>query len=205
MLYKFKKDNKKIGYHFRGMINNSLLLYVLGLSKVDPIKYNLPYELITDKTIKIDLIGIDIDSLVNFISINYYNEVKIVAGSYEKCEIEEVNRIEENHYLLIPLLYEEMKNITFKLNSNNIFETVEDYRDFKNDYMVIKIDEKTPLFNYKEISLENVLNNNFEKEIAKILKPKTIDDYIKVKSIGHGTNVWKYNQDILVKEGKNNS
>lgn len=204
MLYKFKEKNKDVSYHFRGMMNNSLFLYILGLSKVDPIKYNLPYELITDKTINVDLIGIDAASLVDFISVNYYNEIRIVAGSYKKCDDEEINKIEENHYLLIPAIYEEKKNITFKLNINNIFETIEDYRDFKNDYMSIRIGEKYFLFDYNEIKLENSLDNDFEIKIAEMLKPKIIDDYIKIKSIGHSTNVWRHNQEILVKDGKIN-
>ena len=29
ILHKFKKENKNIYYHFRGMINNSLLIYFL--------------------------------------------------------------------------------------------------------------------------------------------------------------------------------
>jgi len=76
ILYKFKKENKNVFYHFRGMINNSLLLYILGLSKVNPLEYNLPYELITDKTINVDLIGIAVVNLIDFISKNYYDELK---------------------------------------------------------------------------------------------------------------------------------
>ena len=204
ILYKFKKKYKEVSYHFRGMLNNSLILYILGLSKVDPVKYNLPYELITDKTINVDLINIDVVSLVDFISINYYNELRIVAGSYKKYEDEERNKVEENHYLLIPTLYEEKKDITFRLNINNIFETIEDYRNFTKDYMSIKISEKNSLVDYEKVDLKNVLKNDFEFQIVEILKPKTIQDYIKIKSIGHGTNVWRNNQEILVKEGKIN-
>jgi len=204
ILYKFKKENKNVFYHFRGMINNSLLLYILGLSKVNPLEYNLPYELITDKTINVDLIGIAVVNLIDFISKNYYDELKIVAGSYEKCDIEERNQLEENHYLLIPALYEEKKDITFRLNFNNIFETVEDYRNFTNDYILVRFGEKYYLEDYDKVAIENVLNIDFEIGIAELLKPKTINDYIKVKSIGHGASVWKHNQEYLVKEGKIN-
>lgn len=204
ILHKFKKENKNIYYHFRGMINNSLLLYVLGLSKVNPLEYNLPYELITDRTINVDLVGIDVVSLVDFISKNYYDKLRIVAGSYEKCEIEERNQLEENHYLFIPTLYEEKKDITFRLNINNIFETVENYGNFTNDYISVRFGEKYYLFDYDKVDIENVLNIDFEKDIASILKPKTISDYIKVKSVGHGTSVWRNNQEYLVKEEKIN-
>ena len=43
-LHKYKKTNENISFHFRGMANNMLLLHVLGISKVDPIKYNLVFN-----------------------------------------------------------------------------------------------------------------------------------------------------------------
>ena len=61
-LHKYKKSNEQVSFHFRGMANNLLLLYVFGMSNVDPIKYNLPCELFTDKTLCIDFInGCSID------------------------------------------------------------------------------------------------------------------------------------------------
>ena len=74
--------------------------------------------------------------------------------------------------------------------------------NYKNEFLTIRIGEKEPIRNYKNVGLKNVLTCDFEKEIAKILKPKTINDYVKVKSIGHGVDVWNYNQDVLVKNGK---
>ena len=46
------------------------------------------------------------------------------------------------------------------------------------------------------------MHTEFEEEISKQLKPKTIDDYVKVISLAHGTRVWKENQDDLFKYGK---
>lgn len=43
------------------------------------------------------------------------------------------------------------------------------------------------------------MHTEFEEEVAKQLKPKTIDDYVKVISLAHGTTVWKENQDELFK------
>lgn len=36
-LHKYKKTEKSVSFHFRGMANNLLLLHVLGINKVDPI------------------------------------------------------------------------------------------------------------------------------------------------------------------------
>lgn len=205
ILYKFKKQDGT-SYHFRGMINNLLLMYVLGISDVDPVKYNLPYELLCDFDISVDLINDYFLSLVWFIEKEYNTDLKIIYGTYEVEDMEELNLLECNHFLLIPNNIEDevLYDLTLKLNDDFLFETVEDYRNYKNEFLTIRIDEKDPIRNYKNISLENVFTCDFEKEIAKILKPKTINDYIKVKSIGHGTNVWNNNQDILVKEEKIN-
>ena len=56
-LHKYKETEKSVSFHFRGMANNLLLLHVIGISKVDPVKYNLPYELFADKILCIDFIN----------------------------------------------------------------------------------------------------------------------------------------------------
>ena len=209
ILYKYKKHKSRlpISYHFRGTINNLLLLYVLGITDVDPIKYNLPYELFNDNTICVDLIrAVPLDFL-RYVGSNYSNKVKFVYGNHEKEDIEEINALEDNHYLLIPFFRDNkdnlvLKDISLRLNENFILETVNDYRKYKDEFLTIRIDEKQPISDYREKGLVNVLTNEFEKEIARILQPKTITDYIKVKSIGHGTDVWNDNQDVLVAEGK---
>ena len=68
-LYRYKMNNKDVEYHFGGTINNLFLLYVLGISKVNPIEYNLPYELFTDRTLNIDFIN---DTYLSFL--DYFEE-----------------------------------------------------------------------------------------------------------------------------------
>lgn len=211
IFYKYKEyhSHLPISYHFRGTINNLLLLYVLDITDVDPIKYNLPYELFNDSTICVDLIhAIPLDFL-SYVGQNYYDEVRFVYGTHEREDIEEVNAFEDNHYLLIPFMgYKDskdctvLKDVSLRLNEDLILETVDDYRKYRDEFLTIRIDEKQPISDYEEKGLGNVLTNDFEKEIADILQPKTIKDYVKVKSIGHGTDVWNYNQDVLVAEGK---
>ena len=184
-------------------------MYVLDITDVDPIKYNLPYELFNDSTICVDLIhAIPLDFL-SYVGQNYYDEVRFVYGTHEREDIEEVNAFEDNHYLLIPFMgYKDskdctvLKDVSLRLNEDLILETVDDYRKYRDEFLTIRIDEKQPISDYEEKGLGNVLTNDFEKEIADILQPKTIKDYVKVKSIGHGTDVWNYNQDVLVAEGK---
>ena len=197
-LYRYKMNNKDVEYHFGGTINNLFLLYVLGISKVNPIEYNLPYELFTDRTLNIDFIN---DTYLSFL--DYFEEgasFRIIKGSFEREDIEEINELEDNHYLIIPTYYQP-KDLTFRLNEFCHFEIVEDYRLLKDKYLTIRLDDKKFIFE-KDVDMKNALHTDFEKEVSKLLKPKTVDDYVKVISLAHGTRVWKENQDELFKNGK---
>ena len=198
-LHKYKKSKESVSFHFRGMANNLLLLYVLGISKVDPIKYNLPYELYTDKTLCIDFInGCSID-FVDAVE-KYANDFRIVKGSFEPGDVDEINVLEDNHYLLIPK-YVQPTYMTFRLNEFSQFETVEDYHLFTDEYLTIRLDDKI-LIQEDKVDVKYAMHTEFEEEVAKLLKPKTIDDYVKVISLAHGTRVWKENQDKLFKDSK---
>lgn len=198
-LYKYKKANESVSFHFRGMANNLLLLYVFGISKVDPIKYNLPYELFTDKTLCIDFInGCSID-FVDAVE-KYAKDFRIIKGSFEPGDVDEINKLTDNHYLIIPK-YVQPTNMTFRLNEFSQFETVEDYHLFTDEYLTIRLDDKI-LIQEDKVDIKYAMHTEFEEEVAKLLKPKTIDDYVKVISLAHGTKVWKENQDELFKDGK---
>jgi len=198
-LHKYHLENPEIKYYFKGMINNLLFLYVLHLSEVDPLKYNLPYELFTDKEIDVWLINGSSVDLARYLEKCSY-DFKLVSGSFEREDIEEINELEDNHYLIIPKYYQP-KDLTFRLNEFCHFETVEDYRLFKDKYLTIRLDDKKFIFE-KDVDIKNALHTDFENEVSKLLKPKTVDDYVKVISLAHGTRVWKENQDELFKNGK---
>ena len=198
-LHKYKKNEENVSFHFRGMANNLLLLYVLGMSKVDPIKYNLPYELFTDKTLCIDFInGYSIDFA--YAVEKYAKDFRIVKGSFEATDVDKINSLEDNNYLLIPT-YVQPINMTFRLNEFSQFETVEDYHLFTDEYLTIRLDDKI-LIQEKKVDVKYAMHSEFEEEVSKQLKPKTVEDYIKVISLAHGTRVWKENQEELFKDGK---
>lgn len=198
-LHKYKKANESVSFHFRGMANNLLLLYVFGISNVDPVKYNLPYELFTDKTLCIDFInGCSID-FVDAVE-KYAKNFRIIKGSFEPGDVDEINKLTDNHYLIIPK-YVQPTNMTFRLNEFSQFETVEDYHLFTDEYLTIRLDDKI-LIQEDKVDVKYAMQTEFEEEVAKLLKPKTIDDYVKVISLAHGTRVWKENQDELFKDGK---
>lgn len=200
-LYKFKKEHKDIKYYFRGMINNLLILYILDISVVNPLEYNLPYELFTDKTITVDVTNNSDLQLVSYLD-KQNDKFKVVCGFFIKDEREDINYLLDKHYLLLPCGFID-EYMLLRFNDLNLLQTINDYREYKNTYMTIRIDNK-PYNKNKKISLDNIFYNQIEREVSKILKPKNINDYIKTKSIVHGVDVWNNNQDILFKNKKIN-
>ena len=84
--------------------------------------------------------------------------------------------------------------MTFRLNEFSQFETVEDYHLFTDEYLTIRLDDKI-LIQEDKVDVKYAMHTEFEKEVAKLLTPKTIDDYVKVISLAHSTRVWKDNQE----------
>ena len=198
-LHRYKMNNKEVEYHFRGTINNLFLLYVLGISKVNSVEYKLPYELFTDRTLSIDFIKDTYLCFVDYLE-ESENLFRIIKGSFEREDIEEINELEDNHYIIIPKNYQP-KDLTFRLNEFCHFETVEDYRLLKDKYLTIRLDDKKFIFE-KDVDIKNALQSEFEEKLSKQLKPKTIEDYAKIISLAHSTHVWNYNQEDLFNIGK---
>lgn len=189
-LYKFKLENKNIKFLFKGFINNLYVLYIFGLLDFNPIEYNLPYELFDSNNIEVDLIGVCSYELVWFLD-DFNHEFKVIKGAFQEEKIESINEMCNNHYLLLPAYCS--NDMTFRLNEFGVFESLEDYRNFKNKYIIVKIGEKNNL---------DLISNNYEQEICNIIKPQDINDYVKIKSFSHGVRVWKNNQDKLFKQNK---
>ena len=203
LLYKYHIEYKYI-YYFRGVYNNLLVLYELGISQVDPIKYNLPYELFADNTLEFDLIEPYGLLLPEQISKDSDLDFTIVKGGYKEDDID-LKLVCDNHYLILPHLSYgsniRIQDLVFILNSDNMFETVQDYRDYTDKYLTIIICNKE-LIEKEKVTYKNILSNDFELEIEQKLKPTTMEEYIKIKTLSHGTDVWNYNQEELFNKGK---
>ncbi len=195
-LYKFKKEKKDVSYYFKGMINNLFVLYVLGLNVVNPIKYNLSYELYFDETLDVYLNNFDTYDFINYL-IKNNNGFHIVKGKTNPG----IN--EDNNYLLIPYGCKD-DEILFKFNHESIMEIVEDYNKYKFTYLTIKLSNKYFLSGYDKVDLINCINTQDEIKIFDTIKPKSLEDYIKVKNIAHSVKCWKNNQDILFNSNKLN-
>ena len=67
-LFLYREIFSKVNYRFNGFENNLLVLYVLGMSKVNPLEYNLPYEVFEeshDLTLYVEFINEIPDNFVN--------------------------------------------------------------------------------------------------------------------------------------------
>lgn len=78
-------------------------------------------------------------------------------------------------------------------------EVIETKSEKKMSYITLAIPRS-----FKNADGEYAMNIKLEEEISIHLKPKTVDDFVKVISLAHGTRVWKDNQDELFKDGKIN-
>lgn len=194
-LYKFKnKYNKE--YYFEGTIDNLLLLYILDITTINPVDYDLPYELFSDTNIKVSLVDEQPLLLCWYLENKLQGRIKVICGRYRKSS--EINCL-TNYYLLVPYDYFEAKQDTeFALKEFYMFETVENYKNYDDKFLMLRISQKESIYS------GNILTSEFENKIANILKPKTIKDYINIKCLAHGTNIWNNNQEKLVKQGKIN-
>lgn len=150
-LYKYRLENPKVKYHFKGTLNNLLLLHLLHLNEVNPLEYNLPYELFTDKKIEVYLTNGSSIDLVKYPKKCSY-DFELISGNFEKDDIKEINEIEKNNYLIIPSYHP--KNMPLKINKFGILETIKDYRNYKDKFLIIKIETKNYITDYQVVGIK---------------------------------------------------
>ena len=188
-LYKYKEDDESVSFYFKGMINNLFVLYVLGLSNVDPIKYNLSCDLYLDEYLSFSILNEPLSYFIRYLNKNDYAKFIHLKNKYNQ---------EDNKYLIIPEYYE-LENMQLIFNSDGLLETDIEYSPY---YLMVQIEEKDYLIEDNKGELVNILSTPDDLKIANVLKPKTLDDYIKVKSIAYSVKLWKDNQDELYKQNK---
>ena len=189
-LYRYKKEYNDVSFYFEGMINNLLVLYVFGLSNVDPIKYNLDSELYLDDYLSFKILNDPISCFIR--SLNKNDSFKFIHLKNK------YNPEDDSKYLIIPEYYE-LENMELIFNSDGLLETDSEYRPY---YLMVQIKEKDYLVDSNKAELVNSLSTLDDLKIANVLKPKTLEEYIKVKSLAHSVKLWKDNQDELYKQGK---
>ena len=102
-LYIYNKEIKKTNILFRCEMNNLYLLFCLGLTNINPIKYDLPYELY-ENHLYFDFIGSNVYDFILWF--NYTNDKYLI-----------VNFSSNNYYLILKEDYLKEKTI---INKNGI-------------------------------------------------------------------------------------
>lgn len=170
---KAKSDGEIV--KIRGCGSCSFIAYLLGISCINPIEYNLDFEIFA---------GSDFNKMPNFaldFSFNYKNKLLKYIDGYDYKK----DKTEMAFYDKLEVL-KRLEKIT-GVNHNEI--------DIKDTKLIEEIKKNAEgLFEF---------HNEYIRKIIDKANPQTIDDLVKVSVISHGTGVWEDNYEKLLDEGHN--
>ncbi len=182
----FKNQYNEVNFKYNGSINNFQLLYELGLNIINPLEYNLNYELYNDKILDIGFINCSYKDFIEYIE-TYNKEFNILRFSSKDHDVKDKKYI-NSHFIVLPK--DSMNNLTLVKGKDNRYEVLEDYHMLEDDYIILTLHDIKPLNDSNIISIDNVIITKEQKEFRNILKPVTFEDYIKVLNISYGNRVW---------------
>lgn len=178
-------QNNKI-LSLRGSASSSLINYLLKISSVDPIKYDLPVEM---------YLGYELNNIPTFdfcCSIGYSDIIitfiKQYLGTENVCIIKEKEKYKINNL-------EEIEVTIYEDEAITILEELEQTTNISHSN--INVDDTTLV---EDINKNGI---DFEKEYTKNLykfKPQNVDELVKVFSITHGTDIIKENTEYKIKD-----
>lgn len=178
------KYSNEMGYKVssRGCVGNSLVACLLGITDIDPIYYNLPFEVFAGK---------DYDKKPD-INLNFSSKIqtKILQYSQRKFGLYKLNILGHND----PTMLHELEKET-NTDSNKI-----DLGDKKTLELFLHANDSA-----YPISMNGIpeFASDFVKNMIQIAKPKNFNDLVCISALSHGTDVWLHNALLLVEqEGK---
>ncbi len=179
-----KEDNKILS--LRGSASSSLINYLLKISSVDPIKYDLPVEM---------YLGYELNNIPTFdfcCSAGYseaiINFLKQYLGEENVCIINTETQYKINNL-------EEIEVTIYEDEAITILEELEQTTNISHSN--INVDDTTLV---EDINKNGI---DFEKEYTKNLykfKPQNVDELVKVFSITHGTDIIEENTEYKIKD-----
>ena len=178
---KLAKEANENGYIVgtRGAVASSLVSYCLGITEIDPIKYNIPFE--------------------TFAGINGNKKPDIVLTFSKEYEI----KAQENLKIILNNL--ESKN-SLKINimvqdELSTLKKLEDVTGISHNNINVTDDKILNLFR-KNLDTKGLFefNTTFAEELIKKVKPLNVNELIKISAILHGTGLWKNNIEKLIEQ-----
>lgn len=174
-------------------------MFLLGVSKINPLEYNLPFEIFAganyDKEPDISLdVSCEVEGRIReYIQEKYGSEnVKFEYGQ-TKIEIKIKNEIHKIY--IIGTTAQTFTNKIEQAVRNNIPKL--DLKDEKTLELLLHADKNEdniigiPEFNTKKM-----------KEIIKCVKPKNLNDLICINALAHGTGTWEWNARSIIRKEK---
>ena len=187
LLYYISKKVKEDNEYFllSGTIGSSFIVYLLGITDIDPIKYNIPFE--TSSAIE----GYRRPNFELVFSMKYLNKIK----RYIEVILKENGMLTDETSDDGLKLYLRgntdldfvlrLEKVTGKKYTTNLLDDKEGLELLKNAN-TLGISE----FDY-------ILVRNMILEI----KPNSFEDFVKISGLSHGTDVWTNNAQELIKNG----
>lgn len=185
------KYSNELGYKVgsRGSVGNSFVAFLLGITEINPLKYNLPFEF--------------------FAGINYCKEPDIDLNFSEKIQ-EKIFVYLQRKYGKDRIIWGGTELYKYDILGYDYLTMLYELEKKTNvDSNTIKLDDKETLkmflhANDKSYSISTIgvpeFGTTFVKKMIEISKPRNFNDLICISALSHGTGTWTYNASSLIEK-----